>query len=95
MALHPKAERTLAAWHRMVEACDLSEVASLCAPEAVFRSPVAHTPYQGAPLVSAFLQQALQAFADFAYHRTFYAGDHSVWWSSTRASATSSSRAST
>ena len=56
----------------------MSEVASLCAPDAVFRSPVAHTPYKGAPLVAQFLQQAVQAFEDFRYHRTFYAGDHSV-----------------
>jgi hypothetical protein len=78
MPLHPKAERTLQEWHRMIDARDLSEVASLCAPECVFRSPVAHTPYEGAPLVAQFLQQALQAFSDFAYHRTFLAGDHSV-----------------
>ena len=78
MPLHPKAERTLQAWHRMVVANDLSEVASLCTPDAVFRSPVAHTPYKGAPLVALFLQQAVQVFEEFRYHRTFTAGDHSV-----------------
>ena len=78
MPLHPKAERTLQAWHRMVAAEDLSEVASLCTPDAVFRSPVAHTPYKGAPLVAQFLQQAVQAFDEFRYHRTFHADDHSV-----------------
>jgi hypothetical protein len=78
MALHLKAERTLAAWHRMVDAGDLSEVASLCTPDAVFRSPVAFAPYEGAPLVAQFLQQAMLVFEEFAYHRTFYAGDHSV-----------------
>ena len=78
MPLHPKAERTLQAWHRMVVANDLSEVASLCTPDAVFRSPVAHTPYKGAPLVAQFLQQAVQVLEDFRYHRTFHAGDHSV-----------------
>lgn len=78
MSLHPKAEQTLQEWHRMVDARDLSEVASLCAPDAVFRSPVAHTPYKGAPLVAQFLQQALQAFEDFQYHRSFTADDHSA-----------------
>ena len=78
MPLHPKAEQTLQAWHRMVAAGDLSEVASLCAPDAVFRSPVAHTPYRGAALVAAFLQQAVQAFRDFRYHRTFVSGEHDV-----------------
>ena len=78
MPLHANAERTLQAWHRMVDAVDLSEVASLCAPDAVFRSPVAHSPYQGADLVAAILQQAVQTFSDFQYHRTFISGDSNV-----------------
>lgn len=78
MPLHPKAERTLENWHRMVAAGNLSEVASLMAPDAVFRSPVAFTPYQGAPLVAQFLQQAMQVFEGFHYYRTFIAGDDSV-----------------
>jgi hypothetical protein len=78
MPLHASAERTLSRWHRMVEARDLGEVSSLCAPDAVFRSPVAFTPYRGAELVAAFLQQAGQAFQEFAYHRTFVSGEHSV-----------------
>ena len=78
MPLHAKAEKTLASWHRMVAAGDLSEVASLCAPDAVFRSPVAFTPYKGAPLVAQFLQQAMLVFEEFRYDRTFYADDHSV-----------------
>ena len=78
MPLHPKAEQTLASWHRMVAARDLSQVATLCTPDAVFRSPVAFSPYRGAPLVAQFLQQALLAFEDFRYDRTFTAGDHSA-----------------
>ena len=78
MALHPKAEQTLQRWHSMVAANDMSEVASFCAPDAVFRSPVAFAPYQGAPLVAAFLQQAMQVFDDFHYHRTFVAGECDV-----------------
>jgi SnoaL-like domain len=62
----------------MVAAEDLSEVASLCTADVVFRSPVGFTPYTGAPLVAQFLQQAVQVFEEFRYHRTFYAGDHSV-----------------
>ena len=78
MALNPKAQQTLQAWHHMVAGADLSQVATLCAPDAVFRSPVAFTPYHGADLVAAFLQQAVQAFSDFRYHRTFVSGDHDV-----------------
>jgi len=76
--LHVKAEQTLSRWHRMVAARDLGEVSSLCAPDAVFRSPVAFTPYRGADLVAAFLQQAGQVFEEFEYHRTFISGEHSV-----------------
>ncbi len=78
MALDANARDTLERWHKMVAAGDLSEVASLCAPEAVFRSPVAHTPYRGAELVATFLQQAVQAFSDFRYHRTFTGGERDV-----------------
>jgi hypothetical protein len=75
MTLSPQARETLDKWHRMVAAGDLGEVASLCAPDAVFRSPVAHTPYRGAELVAAFLQQAAGAFSDFRYHRIFTGGE--------------------
>lgn len=78
MSLHASAEQTLSKWHKMVAAGDLSQVASLCAPEAVFRSPVAFTPYRGAELVAAFLQQAVQTFEDFRYHRTFVDGARNV-----------------
>ncbi|MDX2205966.1 MAG: nuclear transport factor 2 family protein [Hyphomicrobiaceae bacterium] len=78
MPLALNAQSTLDAWHRMVAARDLSQVATLCAPGAVFRSPVAHTPYEGAALVAAFLQQAAGAFEDFRYHRTFVSGERDV-----------------
>jgi SnoaL-like domain len=78
MALDLKAEQTLQAWHRMVAAGNLGQVATLCAPDAVFRSPVAFTPYRGADLVAAFLQQAAHTFSDFRYHRTFTSGGRNV-----------------
>mgnify|MGYP000970544805 CR=1 FL=1 len=78
MTLDARAQTTLDAWHRMVAARDLTAVESLCAREAVFRSPVAHTPYAGAAMVAAFLQQAVLTFENFRYHRTFVAGSHGV-----------------
>jgi hypothetical protein len=78
MTLDARAQETLDKWHQMVAAADLSNIASLCAPEAVFRSPVAHTPYGGAELVAAFLQQAVQTFSEFRYHRTFTSGERDV-----------------
>jgi ketosteroid isomerase-like protein len=62
MSLHADAEETLSRWHRMVAARDLSDVSNLCAPSAVFRSPVAFTPYRGPELGATFLQQAVQVF---------------------------------
>jgi hypothetical protein len=78
MPLHAHAERTLSRWHQMVAGRDLRDVSSLCAPDVVFRSPVAFTPYLGTELVAAFLQQAGQAFQEFEYRRTFVSGEHSV-----------------
>jgi hypothetical protein len=78
MPLSSKAEQTLGRWHEMVAARDLGEVAALCTDDIVFRSPVAFTPYQGAELVAAFLQQAMQAFDDFRYHRTFSDDERSI-----------------
>ena len=78
MRLDARCQETLDAWHRMVAAADLSAVITLCAPDAVFRSPVAHTPYRGAELVAAFLQQAVATFSDFRYHRTFVGGARDV-----------------
>ena len=77
MALNPKAERTLHAWHRMVAASDLSEVPRCARPTrcSARRWPTRRT---GAPLVAQFLQQAVQVFEEFRYHRTFIAGDRSV-----------------
>jgi hypothetical protein len=75
MPLHVKAEQTLSRWHRMVAAGNLSDVSTLCAPTAVFCSPVAFTPYRGPELVAAFLQQAVQVFQAFTYHRTFVSGE--------------------
>jgi SnoaL-like protein len=78
MTLGANARETLEKWHAMVAAGDLSQVASLCGPEAVFRSPVSYTYYHGADRMAAFLQQAVQAFSDFRYHRTFTDGESSV-----------------
>jgi len=78
MSLDASSQQTLAEWHEMVAARDLSRVATLCAPDAVFRSPVAFTPYRGAELVAQFLQQAMQVFDDFRYHRTFIDGERNV-----------------
>jgi SnoaL-like domain len=62
---------TLDRWHEMVKARDFSQLHELLADNAIFRSPLAHSPYQGAQVVSRILNAALLTFSDFEYEREF------------------------
>ena len=68
-------EATLARWHEMVAARNLSELSLLLADDVVFRSPFAYTPYVGVAKVNALLSTVIQVFTDFAYHRQLVDGD--------------------
>jgi hypothetical protein len=57
----------------MVAAGDLSRVAEIVHPDAVFSSPVAHTPYRSREAVVLAVTTALSVFSDFSYHRSFTA----------------------
>lgn len=73
--LHPQAAASLQRWHEMVQGKDLGALPELLAPNAVFRSPMAHTPYPGAPVVSMILNTVLKVFEDFTYHRELATAD--------------------
>lgn len=60
---------SLAHWHTMVEQGNLLELPSILHKDAVFRSPVAHTPYPGAPVVALILNTVAQVFTEFTYDR--------------------------
>ncbi|MGH8451759.1 nuclear transport factor 2 family protein [Pseudomonas sp.] len=75
LTLTPAAAHTLQRWHAMLAARDLKSLPELLAPDAVFRSPMAHTPYPGAPLVSMILNTVINVFEDFTYHRELATGD--------------------
>lgn len=75
LTLAPAAAHTLKRWHAMLAACDLKALPELLAPDAVFRSPMAHTPYPGAPVVSMILNTVINVFEDFAYHRELASAD--------------------
>ncbi|SEN52230.1 SnoaL-like domain-containing protein [Pseudomonas sp. ok272] len=75
LKLHPKAAAALQQWHTMIATGDLGALPSLLDPNAVFRSPMAHTPYPGAPVVSMILNTVSQVFQDFAYHRELASAD--------------------
>ena len=65
--LNPAAQTTLAQWHQMLLAGDLSGLPALLHPDAVFRSPMAHTPYPGAMMVNLILNTVSKVFSDFTY----------------------------
>ena len=73
--LAPAAAHTLQRWHAMLANRDLESLPDLLAPDAVFRSPMAHTPYPGAPVVSMILNTVITVFEDFAYHRELASAD--------------------
>jgi hypothetical protein len=73
--LHPKAAESLNQWHDMISKRDLSALSDLLDPQAIFRSPMAHTPYPGAAVVSMILNTVLEVFEDFVYHRELATAD--------------------
>ena len=74
-ALQPAAAATLAQWHALVAEQNLQALPALLHPQAVFRSPMAYKPYNGAPVVSLILNTVLKVFEDFTYHRELATAD--------------------
>ena len=75
LQLLPKATESLSLWHAMIRTGDLKNLPALLDPQAVFRSPMAHTPYPGAPVVSMILNTVFEVFQDFTYHRELATAD--------------------
>ena len=55
-------DHPLATWHRLVRTQDPSGLNALLAEDAVFHSPVVHTPQRGRMLTAAYLSAAFQVF---------------------------------
>lgn len=72
---HPAVAQSLERWHRMVAQKDFSELASIVHPDAVFRSPIANTPYAPAQALILVLSTVIQVFQDFTYHRQWVSDD--------------------
>ena len=49
-------------WHSVAQSNDASQLPGLIAPDAVFLSPVVHTPQRGKALVVAYLSAAFDVF---------------------------------
>jgi len=73
--LNPEVARALEHWHQMVAKGDLRELSTIVHPEAVFRSPMAHSPYGPAPALILVLTTVVQVFENFAYHRQLASDD--------------------
>ena len=73
--LKPAAAESLAIWHDGVARRDLARLPEIVHPDAVFRSPMAHTAYGPAPALILVLGTALQVFENFTYHREFASED--------------------
>ncbi|HVQ05616.1 MAG TPA: nuclear transport factor 2 family protein [Burkholderiaceae bacterium] len=55
-------DHPLATWHRLVRTQDPSGLNALLAEDAVFHSPVVHTPQRGRTLAAAYLSAAFRVF---------------------------------
>lgn len=74
-ALAPSAAASLARWHEMIATGDLSRLAEIVRSDAVFSSPVAHTPYRSRDAVVLAVSTAAEVFSGFTYHRRFVDDD--------------------
>lgn len=73
--LNPEVARALEQWHQMVAKGDLSALHTIVHPEAVFRSPMANSPYGSAPALILALTTVIQVFENFTYHRELATND--------------------
>ena len=73
--LHPNAAESLKQWHQMINTGNLKALPELLDPQAVFRSPMAYTPYPGADVVSMILNTVFEVFENFEYHRELATAD--------------------
>lgn len=64
-------DHPIARWHRIVAERDAAALRELLDDDAVFHSPVVHTPQRGKAVVTAYLTAALQVFGtpSFRYVR--------------------------
>jgi hypothetical protein len=73
--IRPQVAQSLEQWHRMVATRDMRMLPSIVHPDAVFRSPIANTPYGPAAALVLALGTVVEVFEDFTYHRQFASAD--------------------
>ena len=75
------AEAGLKHWHEVSEGgSQIDALTKILHPDAVFHSPVVHTPQVGRPIVTAYLSAASQTLGNdsFEYLREIVDGNHAV-----------------
>ena len=75
------AEQGLARWHKVIEnGSNPVELAAIMRPDAVFHSPVVHTPQEGRDIVVAYLSAAGQTLGNdsFTYVRELVDGENAM-----------------
>ena len=73
-------DHPLVTWHRLVRTQDASGLDALLAEDAVFYSPVVHTPQRGKRLVALYLSAAFRVFfsPSFRYVREIEGASEAV-----------------
>ena len=74
-ALKPAVAVSMAAWHAMIANRKFDDLPSIVHPDAVFRSPLANSPYRSAAAVALALGTVIQVFENFTYHRELASED--------------------
>lgn len=62
------AQDVIAAWHDVVKTKDPRAISALLADDAVFESPVVHTPQVGKPVAAKYLTSALRLLGNDTFH---------------------------
>ena len=71
----PAVAKSLDFWHEMMAKNDLGQLHTIVHPDAVFRSPMSHSPYTPAPALILALSTVIQVFENFTYHRQLASED--------------------
>lgn len=72
---NPAVTAALEQWHQMIASKNLKALPELLDAKAVFRSPMAYNPYEGAQMVNVILNTVIQVFENFEYHRELVSAD--------------------
>ena len=75
-----KIQQTIKHWHTLIEKNQLELLNLLLAKDAVFHSPVLHTPQKGKALTTMYLTAAMKVFekSGFEYKKEIMQGNHAA-----------------